>query len=47
MSEGFPFDSPLELPAVPKKNYTGWVAGGVAVVFVIAFAIGFVIKKRK
>ena len=48
LPEGLPTDTPLELPAVPKKNYTGWVVGGVAVIFVIAFAIGFsVFKKRK
>lgn len=45
--EGLPADEPLELPAVPKKNYTGWVVGGVAVVFAIAFAIGVVIGKKK
>ena len=42
-----PTDTPLELPAIPKKNYTGWVVGGVAVIFVIAFAIGFGIRKKK
>lgn len=45
--EGLPTDTPLELPAVSKKNYMGWVVGGVAVIFVIAFAIGFVIRKKK
>lgn len=45
--EGLPTDDPLEVPAVPKKNYTGWVIGGVAVIFVIAFAIGFGIRKKK
>ena len=45
--EGLPADDPLEVPAVPKKNYTGWVVGGVAVIFVIAFAIGFGIRKKK
>ena len=45
--EGLPTDDPLEVPAVPKKNYTGWVVGGVAVIFVIAFAIGFGIRKKK
>ena len=41
-------DSPSELPAVSKKNYTGLVAGAVTIVFVIAFVIGYsVIKKRK
>jgi len=48
LPEGLPTDTPLELPAVPKKNYTGWVVGVVAVVFVISFAIGFsIFKKRK
>lgn len=47
LPEGLPTDTPLELPAVPKKNYTGWFVGGVAVVFVIAFAIGIVIRKKK
>lgn len=40
-------DEPLEIPAVPKKNYTVWVVGGTTGVFLIAFAVGFVIKKRK
>ena len=48
LPEGLPTDTPLELPDVPKKNYTGWVVGGVAVVFVIAFSMGYmVIRKRK
>jgi len=47
LPEGIPTDTPLELPAVPKKNYTGWVVGGVAVIFIIAFAIGIVINKKK
>ncbi|MBO5408798.1 MAG: hypothetical protein J6A61_05340 [Clostridia bacterium] len=38
---------PLELPAVPKKKYIGWVIGGVVVVFLIAFTIGIVIRKKK
>ena len=45
--EGLPTDDPLEVPAVPKKDYTGWLVGGVAVIFVIAFAIGFGIRKKK
>jgi len=45
--EGLPTDDPLEVPAIPKKNYTGWVVGGVAVIFIIAFAIGIVINKKK
>lgn len=48
LPEVLPADTPLELPAVPKKNYTGWVVGGVALVFVIAFAVGYsLIRKRK
>ena len=35
------------LTAVPKKNYTGWIVEGVAVGFVIAFAIWFGIRKKK
>ena len=45
LPEALPSDTPLELPAVPKKNYTGWLIGGVAIVFLLAFAIGFGIKK--
>ena len=45
--EALPGDTPLELPAVPKKNYIGWIVGGVAVMFVIAFAIGFQIRAKK
>lgn len=30
-----------------QKNYTGWVTGGVATVFVIAFAVGYIVRKRK
>ena len=37
LPEDLPADASSELPAIPKKNYTGWVAGGVAVIFVIAF----------
>lgn len=40
-------DEPLEIPAVTKKNYTVWVVGGTTGFFLIAFAVGFVIKKRK
>ena len=40
-------DEPLEIPAVPKKNYTVWVVGGTTGFFLIAFAVGFVIKKGK
>lgn len=40
LPEDLPADASSELPAIPKKNYTGWVAGGVAVIFVIAFFCG-------
>jgi hypothetical protein len=45
--EGSPADDLPEVPAVPKKNHTGWVVGGIVVIFVIAFAIGFGIRKKK
>lgn len=45
--ERLPADDPLEVPAVPKKNDAGWVVGGVAVIFVIIFAIGFAVHKKK
>ncbi len=45
--EGFPTDDPLELPAVPQKNYAGWVIGGAIVVFGVAFTVGYIIKKKK
>lgn len=45
--EGLPADEPLEIPALPEKNYTGWVVGGAIVIFIIAFAIGFSIRKKK
>ena len=38
---------PLKLPDVPIKDYTGWIVGGVAVIFVVAFAIGFGIRNKK
>jgi len=38
---------PLELPDVTAKNFKPWLYGGVVAVFVIAFIIGFAIKKRK
>lgn len=48
LPENLPADAPSELPSIPKKNYTGWVVGGVAVVFVIAFYVGYsFIRKRK
>ena len=38
---------PLELPDITDKNYTPWIVGSVAAIFVIAFIIGFAAKKRK
>ena len=38
---------PLELPDVTEKNYTPWIVGGGVTIFVIAFIIGFVVKKRR
>ena len=38
---------PLELPDVTEKNYTPWIVGSVVAIFVIAFIIGYVAKKRK
>ena len=40
-------EEPLELPDVEEKNYTPWLYGGAAAVFVIAFLIGIAIKKRR
>ena len=40
-------EEPLELPDVEEKNYKPWLYGGAAVVFVIAFIIGVMIKKRR
>ena len=40
-------EDPLEVPAIPEKNYAPWLYGGSATIFVIAFIIGFAIKKRK
>ena len=46
--EGIPVsEEPLELPDVAEKNYTPWLYGGAATVFVIAFLIGVAIKKRR
>jgi len=47
--EGLPSsaDETLMLPDAPQKNYTGWMIGGVLIIFVIAFAIGYGIRKRK
>ena len=40
-------EEPLELPDVDAKNYKPLLYGGVGAVFVIAFIIGFAVKKRK
>lgn len=46
--EGIPVsEEPLEAPAIPKKNYTPWLYGGAAAIFVIAFIIGFTVKKKR
>ena len=45
--EALPADEPLEVPVIPKKNYTGLVTGTVGVIFVIAFAVGYGIFRRK
>jgi len=46
--EGIPTsEEPLDLPDENAKNYKPWLYGGVAAVFVIAFVIGFAVKKRK
>lgn len=45
--EGLPTDDPLEVPAVPKKNYTGWIIEGAVAVFVIAFIVGVIVYRRK
>ena len=37
----------LELPDENVKNYKPWLYGGVVLVLVIAFIIGFTVKKRK
>lgn len=47
LPEDLPADASSELPAIPKKNYTGWVAGGVAVIFVIAFFVGYRFIRKK
>ena len=47
LPEYLPADASSELPAIPKKNYTGWVAGGVAVIFVIAFFVGYRFIRKK
>jgi len=45
--ERLPADKPLELPAVPDKNYTGLIVSGVASVFLIAFFFGYYINRRR
>ena len=46
--EGIPVsEEPLELPDMAEKNYTPWLYGGAATVFVIAFLTGVAIKKRR
>jgi len=40
-------DDPLEVPAIPEKNYAPWLYGGAATIFVIAFIIGFAIKRKR
>lgn len=38
---------PLDLPDITEKNYKPWIVGGGVTIFVIAFIIGFVVKKRR
>ena len=38
---------PLELSDTPENNYDFWLYGGVGAIFIIAFIIGFVIKRKK
>ncbi len=40
-------EDPLEVPAIPEKNYAPWLYGGAATIFVIAFIIGFAIKRKR
>ncbi len=40
-------EDPLEVPAIPEKNYALWLYGGAATIFVIAFIIGFAIKRKR
>ena len=44
--ERTPFDEALELPAIPEKNYLGWVTSGAIAVFIIAFTIGVLIRRK-
>ena len=46
--EGIPSsEEPLVLQDTAQKNYTPWLYGGAAAVFVIAFIIGCAIRKRR
>ena len=38
---------PLELSDITEKNYTPWIVGGGVAIFVIAFIIGFAIKRKR
>jgi len=38
---------PLELPDVTAQNYKPWLYGGIASIFIIAFVIGFAIKRKR
>ena len=45
--EGIPSsEEPLELPDMTQKNYTPWLYGGAAAIFVIAFIVGFMLKRK-
>ena len=44
--EGLPTDTPLELPAIPKKNYAGYLTGGIILIFAIAFLVGFTLRRK-
>ena len=46
LPEGLPTDTPLELPAIPKKSYTGWLVGGAIVVFAISFSVGYMVIRK-
>lgn len=46
--EGIPSsEEPMKLQDMEERNYTPWLYGGAAAVFVIAFLIGIAIKKRR
>ena len=38
---------PLELPDVTAQNYKPWLYGGIVSIFIIAFVIGFAIKRKR